>query len=329
MAELQSLKRSDFWIRYETRERPTSITGYAILRYNFDGAAALRGDGSLPLTPPVGVPVTALDYLENSLQAQSSDMRRTFPKLSEVTRTVTIQMRQALTSGSYVNGAPNGSLIWAQNGLPWQEKKQAGLQQVTYLVQILTGGTGPNYTAALQNGGRDSLANAFPARIGEVLDIVWQNNAGPIGKFDVHPMHTHGEHIWDLGSGNGTYDAIANEARFVNGVVPAKRDTTYLYRSSNATGVNVDQGWRAWRIKITKRNVGAWMMHCHIAQHATMGMNTIWVFGTPKDIKKKFPSLPYTTGYTTYGGSAYGSEKKAPVVNAYFADANGDGEADA
>lgn len=83
-------------------------------------------------------------------------------------------------------------------------------------------------------------------------------------------MHGHGEHYWDLGGGNGTYDAAANEERFKDRI-PMKRDTTMLHRYASKGAANTTSGWRAWRIRVTEDNVGAWMMHCHILQHMIMG----------------------------------------------------------
>ena len=50
-------------------------------------------------------------------------------------------------------------------------------------------GKTPDYAAALANGGWDPATLAWPARVGEVLDIVWMSNSGPSGGFDFHPMH--------------------------------------------------------------------------------------------------------------------------------------------
>jgi L-ascorbate oxidase len=37
----------------------------------------------------------------------------------------------------------------------------------------------PDYAAAFANGGLDPVNHFYPAKIGEVLDIVLQNYAGP------------------------------------------------------------------------------------------------------------------------------------------------------
>lgn len=132
-------------------------------------------------------------------------------------------------------------------------------------------GITPNYTAALANNGWDPETRAFPAQVGEVLDIIWESNSGPTSGYDFHPMHAHGEHYWDLGSGPGVYNATANNAKFAN-YTPAKRDTTQLYRYNiSSQQPYVTNGWRAWRIRVTEDNVGAWMMHCHVLGHMTMG----------------------------------------------------------
>lgn len=83
-------------------------------------------------------------------------------------------------------------------------------------------------------------------------------------------MHAHGAHYWDLGAGAGVYDAAANEERF-EGYTPAMRDTTQLYRYAVSGAPHSTNGWRAWRIRVTKDNVGAWAFHCHILAHMAMG----------------------------------------------------------
>lgn len=83
----------------------------------------------------------------------------------------------------------------------WQTEEREANNSLPYLVQVYLTGQTPNYTAAVENGGWDPYSNAFPALPGEVLDIVWQSNSGPTGGWDFHPMHAHGKHYFDLGSG--------------------------------------------------------------------------------------------------------------------------------
>ena len=148
------------------------------------------------------------------------------------------------------------------------------------------------------------------------------------------------------------YDAAANEAKLqalkdASGFVPALRDTTMLYRWPADNEVDNPEGtvsgWRGWRIRIT--DPGVWMVHCHTLQHMVMGMQTVWTMGDAEQIVS--PDLRDEDGYATdggdveyepegnssstrrsaggdmsgyleYGGAAYGSEERAPLVNHYF-----------
>ena len=112
-----------------------------------------------------------------------------------------------------------------------------------------------NYDLAAGScGGWDPKLNAWPAKVGEVIDIILINEPeGVVGGFDVHPWHIHGEHVYDLGSGNGKYDAAANKKRIAD-YKPVLRDSTYLYRFTPGDGLNLppysQQGWRAWRLRV-------------------------------------------------------------------------------
>lgn len=102
--------------------------------------------------------------------------------------------------------------------------------------------------------------------------------------------------------------------------MPARRDTTqlYTYQRHGETGTpHTDRGWRAWRLRVTEDNVGAWMMHCHITPHTVMGMSTVWVFGTAQQISDRVPQ-PYVSGYLEFDGSAYGRESGFPEVAHFF-----------
>lgn len=257
-AELKQLNQTSFFIRYENRERPGSASGYAILAYDIPKAKLPR---DLPGKSPVTLPTKIYDWLEYALQPYNTSSRPLPPKS---TRTVTIQMNQV---GNFVNSTWKSTLEWAQNGLVWQET----LPTSPYLVNIYQQGQAavPNYEVAVEGKGFDPVTSVFPAKIGEVIDIVWQNNNGPSGGYDIHPIHGHGPHYWDLGSGNGTYNATENEEK-LKGFTPMKRDTTMLYRYSEKGPADTTAGWRAWRVKVD--DPGLWMMHCHILQHMIMGM---------------------------------------------------------
>ncbi|KAI0397513.1 multicopper oxidase [Xylariaceae sp. FL0594] len=349
--ELLAEGRDQYWIRFETRGRSPSRAGYALLQYSLSSASKrttnarqdlqfARSPGQQSFTgfhqqgqtgrwlpnppaknpskPPVTLPAdgTLTDWLEYTLEALHP--QTSFPSLKEVTRTVYITLEEKVVNGTYVGGKVSGSLIWVNNDLTWTEAEAVSLHYKPYLIDAYVNGRTPNYQAALNNKGWDPKTRAFPAVVGEVLDIVWLSNSGPRGIFEYHPMHAHGEHYFDLGSGNGTYDPVANEKKFAN-YTPARRDTTMLFRYSEGGRDQVTAGWRAWRIRITDDNVGAWMMHCHILHHVVMGMQTAWVFGDAASILRNIPE-PYISGYLTYGGNAYGNDSYDPLVLTFFDD---------
>ncbi len=172
------------------------------------------------------------------------------------------------------------------NDLAWDAESYQSRPGVTpYLIDAYENRRTPDYRAAMANSdsGWDPATLAFPVRVGEVIDIVWQQtNHEARHSYDYHPMHAHGERYWDLGAGLGQYDPTANERRFAN-YTPAQRDSTMLYsystgsqgkRSGGLGGGNrstTSSAWRAWRIRVTDENVGAWIMHCHLLHHMIMG----------------------------------------------------------
>jgi len=78
-----------------------------------------------------------------------------------------------------------------------------------------------------------------------------------------HPIHLHGHDMYVLGTGAGQFadNAAANIAslKFTN---PPRRDVAFLPGG----------GWLV--ISYPTDNPGAWLMHCHIAFHVSMGLST-------------------------------------------------------
>jgi L-ascorbate oxidase len=253
---LSNRTKSYFWIQYETRDRPVNVTGLALLSYKLPAQSPVP---SLPTNKKVmDLPSITYDWLEYALEPLDDNESDPFPEATEVTRRITISVEQ-LT---------RGASIWMQNQLSWVENKTF----VPYLVDIYRRGQAAIPNSISQNAsseGWDPTSLAFPARLGEVIELVWQNTGGEAGSWDVHPFHAHGRHFWDIGSGNGTYNATANEER-LRGYRPVKRDTTMLYRYATKGVPFTAAGWRAWRFRV--ENPGVWMLHCHILQHMIMGM---------------------------------------------------------
>ncbi|GME25716.1 Multicopper oxidase type 1 [Neofusicoccum parvum] len=344
----QASGRSQFYIQIETRDRPANLTTYAILDYgdscssgSYTPPVSLPTNGLTngvangitnglptntpphanattlsrkipPRTPPLHLPPTVQGWLDYDLHPLSPDTSA-FPTAAEVTRTVVMDIYQL---------GQDGYVKWTQNGISWYEHTP----KVPYLVALYTNASAllPDYSYAVASGtGRDDRVAAWPARIGEVLEIVVQNTGSYSGGMDVHPMHMHGAHYYYLGSGRGTYDRDANEERLA-GRVPVTRDTTMLYRYSEKEEPKKPHSWIAWRIKVTQP--GVWMLHCHTLQHMIMGMQTVWVFGNSTDILTL--PLPMVEGYLAYGGDVYGDDDHAPQVIHFFDADDDDDEKD-
>lgn len=265
-----SSEKSSYILQVESRERPTLTRGYAVLNYGLKPATPFTP----PAQPPITLPNTTIGFLDYELHPAVPP--NDFPTAEQVTRRVTITVHQKVS----------GQTIWIQNQYNWTEN----FPQEPYLVSLYKNDSleFPSMSRALANGGIDPVTRSFPAQIGEILEIVIQNTGADAGGLDVHPFHAHGTHYWDLGSGNGTYDPVANDVKIKAYGQPIKRDTTMLYRYAMSTTNGTDMGWRAWRLNVTEP--GVWMVHCHVLQHMIMGMQTIWVMG-------KISSLPSSNNF--------------------------------
>ena len=292
----------------------------------------------IPMNPPLELPYSE-EWLEYSLKNLQQPGYLQPIASSEVTRRITIGWTQLASTNQsgrtvYLASLP-GQNPAAEQGYSWFDAAPSGPSHPTpYLVDIYQYGQAgaPDYQRAIANGGIDPLLDAWPAQVGEVLEIVWQNEASDTGIYGVHPMHAHGGPYFDIGSGAGTYDPDANNAKLAQlGWQGSLRDTTLLYAPAPTGEPYAINGWRAWRVRITEDNVGVWMMHCHILQHIVMGQQTTWVFGDADAIVQGSDGTQKELkGYFTYGGDVVGSEggkkrgleKKWPTV-AHFLEAKG------
>lgn len=284
------------------------VPSNATLKYN--------GIPYIPMNTPLQVPYSE-SWLEYALVNLPQPGYLKPIASSEVTRRITIGWTQLASKNEsgrtvYLGSLP-GQNPGAGQGYSWFDAAPSGPSHPTpYLVDIYKYGqaAAPDYQRALANGGIDPVLDAWPAKVGEVLEIVWQNEASDTGIYGVHPMHAHGGPYFDIGSGPGIYDPAANNAKLAQlGWQGSLRDTTLLY-APTATGTPYTvNGWRAWRIRVTPQNVGVWMMHCHILQHMVMGQQSTWVFGDADQIVKGSDGTQnLLKGYFTYGGDVVGSE---------------------
>lgn len=261
-AELHTAGKTDYYLQFETRDRPAVFRSYGILRYRTRASEPVVVPQP-PTTPIFNLPNETYDWLENTLQPLYPDP--SFPTLAEVTRQVVIEAQQIISPTT-------NQTIWTLNGLTWNELVA---YPIPLLVDIYLRGEAaiPDYNTSIANRGWDPRTKSYPAKVGEVLEIVIQNTGSLVsngGGVDVHPFHAHGQHYYDLGSGNGTYNPLTVEdARINANFTPVKRDTTMLYRYEEKTTAGAPAGWRAWRLRVT--DPGVWMLHCHTLQHMVMG----------------------------------------------------------
>ncbi|KAK1961562.1 L-ascorbate oxidase [Colletotrichum sublineola] len=292
---------TDYLIQWESKERPSLYRGYGVLRYS----KAPPQITTAPDVPPVTFSKKTYEWAEYALEPLRAN---DFPKADEVTRRIHIDSRQLSEQ----------TILWQLNGLQWNETSSPFPGDMPYLVNIYENGPSaiPNYTAAVQNNGWDPTTLTWPAKLGEVLEIIWHNTGSLVngnGGLDIHPFHAHGGHYYDIGSGNGTYDPDANEERLKN-YCPVKRDTTLLYRYGEKTTSGDVSGWRGWRLRV--EDAGVWMIHCHILQHMVMGMQSVWVMGDYQDITG-IPAVD-AAGYLQYGGNVNGNATFPPSVAHFF-----------
>ncbi|KAJ4304489.1 hypothetical protein N0V90_000015 [Kalmusia sp. IMI 367209] len=311
--ELRKIGRLDYYFQIESRERPVISTSYALLRYrntcNISEDSTQRlPKNSYPLNRPINIPPTINGFLDYQLQPL---VPNNFPKASEVTRRIILN-NQIIEDGFF---------IWRDANVSWSEAVIPARPFTTpvepYLVSLYKNQTAylPDWNTAIINGGVDPSTQTFPAKIGEVIEIVLQNLGGiskhnvTPGMIDVHPWHAHGGHYYDLGSGPGAWSSEVMEAQ-LQGTRPVLRDTTMLYRYNRTSQPNAKSGWRAWRLRVD--NPGVWMVHCHATQHMVMGMQTVWVFGDANDVLKV--PKPEVEGFLNFGGNVYGNKTHAPEV---------------
>lgn len=302
---------------------PTSVsqvpapTQSAVSQQNPSNATLMYGNVPyIPINPPLQLPYSE-QWLEYTLVNLQQPGYLQPIDASEVTRRITIGWTQLASTNQsgrtiYLGSLP-GENPAQDEGWSWWDQAPSGPSYPTpYLIDMYKYGAAaqPNYQSAIANGGVDPNLDVWPAQVGEVLEIVWQNEASDTGVYGVHPMHAHGGPYFDIGSGSGTYDADANNAKLTQlGWNGALRDTTLLYAPAAGGAPYAVDGWRAWRVRVTEDNVGVWMMHCHILQHIVMGQMTIWVFGDAQDIVQGSNGEEYQLqGYFNYGGDVVGSD---------------------
>ncbi|RCI12924.1 hypothetical protein L249_0585 [Ophiocordyceps polyrhachis-furcata BCC 54312] len=299
--------KMDFYMQLESRERVWVVTSYAMLRYRdtcgfapINGTAGRLPVGRAPETRPMTLPPTIDGFLDYALEPLDEGDEK-FPTAAEVTRRVVLHMQQFR----------NRWILWLVNKESWTESGIGPVPSRTrpeepYLVSLYQNQSAhlPDYEEAIARGGLCPKTRTYPARIGEVLEVVLQqlgartldgsHDVGNLSAADAHPWHAHGPHFWDAGGGPGAWSAAEAERR-LEGKRPVRRDTTLLYRyGAETVPPGSPAGWRLWRMRISQP--GVWMVHCHTLQHMMQGMQTVWVHGDAADLLGRV-GRPEVDGY--------------------------------
>lgn len=181
--------KTDYLIQFETKDRPETYRGYGVLRYS-GGEPSIT---TAPDKPQLHLYYPTYKWLEYALEPL---VPNNFPTADEVTRRVYIYDRQVLAH----------TYIWRSSGNQWNTSTiDETPSDRPYLVNIYEKGPAaiPNYERSLSNKGWDPVTYTWPAKIGEVLEIIWVNTGSLVhdnGGVDYHPFHAHGGHYYDIGS---------------------------------------------------------------------------------------------------------------------------------
>jgi FtsP/CotA-like multicopper oxidase with cupredoxin domain len=105
-----------------------------------------------------------------------------------------------------------------------------------------------------QNFGSNSNVKSMQQKDGWYL---WWIQSSAVIKLP-HPLHLHGHDFYILGSGTGTWDGSTSGLTFSN---PTRRDTATLPPGGYLL------------MAFPADNPGMWIMHCHIAWHASQGLS--------------------------------------------------------
>ncbi|TFY79386.1 hypothetical protein EWM64_g4622 [Hericium alpestre] len=277
-AELRALNQTDFWANIETRWRSTRDYGAWILRYN------LTQDDFPTLDPYAPIPA----------------LNKTVPLPDEAPYWITNDL-----------SAGNGSTL----GVYWvvdQYQYTENWPQVPYLVQAYENKLHPDYEGALANGGFDNSTNSIPIHINETVDLVFLNLASFVGTLEAHPWHIHGAHPFLMAQGLGEFSDDAYTAARQNrtgqpyrldtgvgacissAVLPLSHYSSFsvpqptrrrLFTEQHHGPARHERRWMVYRLSAV--DAGAFLLHCHIQPHMTMGMATVLLIGM-----ENLPSLP-------------------------------------
>ncbi|KAI2624506.1 multicopper oxidase [Xylaria nigripes] len=181
---------------------------------------------------------------EKSYLCRNDDLRKTVPYYPQE-----LDLHPETVETILVELAVNetGSHIWLMNN---------ATQYTDYNRPVLLEASKGNFTYT------DPRANIYDFGSNKTVRIVLNTNYQ-----SAHPMHLHGHNFQVIAEGPGPWDGKT----IINPKNPLRRDTHIQPRYGHLV------------IQFTADNPGVWTYHCHIAWHASMGLN-IGILEQPRQL---------------------------------------------
>ncbi|KAJ6782377.1 hypothetical protein PWT90_06467 [Aphanocladium album] len=164
-----------FYFQISAVGGPPSLTTYAVLQY-VSGENDEEPDlTTIPGKPPLRLATLTDGWLDYTFQPHEANSR--FPTAEDVTRRIVVN----------VDSNASDHIVYLQNGYDWIET----YPDSPYLVDIYNGDLdlGASYQRAIDAGNAyDNETRLFSVKMGEVLEIVWQNQGSvDAGDVEHHP----------------------------------------------------------------------------------------------------------------------------------------------
>lgn len=230
-------KPGDYTIRFAGLDTAQMIAGYATLSYGEQRES--QAEESTPYINDVGQNTTASVRFFDQVS-----MRPFPPQFISPTADQTFRLDMRVAGAAY---------LWALNSSIYPSHLD-NAEPLLFNTPVDAGGG--NVTISTLN---DTW-----------IDLVFVAESFPMPP---HPIHKHGNKMWLIGQGEGTFEygsveeaatAMPGAFNFVN---PPMRDS--FATPAATTGPT----WMAVRYRVT--DPGAWFLHCHIQTHMLGGMNMV------------------------------------------------------
>ncbi|KAI1323441.1 multicopper oxidase [Xylariaceae sp. FL0255] len=229
-----------------------------------------------PKLPTTNISIAAAKADEKAFLCQNDELNNTVPFYPSPVETP--EAVETITVDLFTNAT--GNHVWIMNN---------STEYTDYSTPLLLPLSRGIDIARLPSSSQDNLydfENNKTVRI--VLNTVYQS---------AHPMHLHGHHFQVLSAGPGAWDG----STIINPENPLRRDTHIQPRYGHLV------------IQFVLDNPGVWTYHCHIAWHASMGLN-IGIIERPKDLIS--PAIPPIIDETCVKWDAWTKRHEVDQVDA-------------